>query len=369
MHIINIPIIDYLKLCRNIAEEKGFKWVMVLLARERDSLDSYEDIKKYWDSYNDLTADQILFVFSLANKKEDFYEQCPALEERCWVRAHNPNLLVMNQDVPSISTWDRSSRSILQNHSREMENNINNRNKAVQNNTNYVSDLCKEYGILESQVPAILLFSTNTTMELYKEENPILIPINNDKLYDTIKELLSSIESELKNFKSHQHNIEEIKSQIKEIENNICNSKFSLPERRYLHAKEFLSKVQVTEEEQSIIKEAMEKFDLCACKMFPHPIRGCLNQFINLSLAHENIEETIKQKELHWAELNDKKNKLKEEYEFEIYNMQQIMKTIDIKIHDFKDKCEQEKYRGDVTIIERHDNLKTIKKGYIISKK
>ena len=237
MDIISIPIIDYLKLCRKTADKKGFKWVMVLLARERDSLDSYEDIKKYWDSYNDLTADQILFVFSLANKKEDFYEQCPVLEEQ-WVRVHNPNLLVMNQDVPSISTWDRSSRSILQNHSREIENNINNRNKAVQNNTNYISDLCKEYGILESQVPAILLFSTYTTMELYKEENPILIPINNNKLYDTIKALLSSIESELKNFKSHQHNIEEIKSQIKEIENNICNSKFSSHERRYLHAKE-----------------------------------------------------------------------------------------------------------------------------------
>ena len=103
----------------------------------------------------DLTADQILFVFSLANKKEDFYKQCPALEEQCWVRAHNPNLLVMNQDVPSISTWDRSSRSILQNHSREIENNTNNRDKAVQNNTNYISDLCKEYGILESIISGI----------------------------------------------------------------------------------------------------------------------------------------------------------------------------------------------------------------------
>lgn len=369
MHIIDIPIIDYLKLCRNIAAKKGFKWVMVLLARERDSLESYEDIKKYWDSYNDLTADQILFIFSLANKKEDFYKQYPALEEQSWVRAHNPNLLVMNEDVPSISTWDRLSRSILQNHSREVENNINTRNKAVENNTNYISDLCKEYDILESQVPAILLFSTKTSMELYEEEKPIVIPINNDKLYDTIKELLSSIESELKRFKAHQHNSEEITSGIKEIENNIYNSKFTSYERRYLHAKKFLSEVQVTEEERRVIRVAMEKFDLSACKMFSHPIRGCLNQFINLSLAHENIEGAIKQKELHLAELNDEKNTLEAEYKCDIYNMQQIMNAIEIKIHDFQHKCEQEKYKDNVTIIEGKDTLKTMKNSYFISKK
>ena len=45
MEIINIPIIDYLMLCRHLAAQRGFKWVMVLLARERDAIKSFEDIK------------------------------------------------------------------------------------------------------------------------------------------------------------------------------------------------------------------------------------------------------------------------------------------------------------------------------------
>ncbi len=362
MEIIDIPIIDYLKLCRNIAAKRGFKWVMVLLARERDAVESYQDIKKYWDSYNDLTSDQILFVFSVANEKEDYYGHCPALEEKCWVRAHNPNVLVMNEDVPSISTWDRSSRNILQNH-------INYRKKAVENNTNCISELCAEYNIPESQVPAILLFSTKTSMKLYVEENPIVIPINKDKLYDTIKELLSSIGFELKEFKAHQHNSEKIVAKIKEIEKNICSSRLSSHERRYLHAKNFLSDVQVTEEERAIIRRAMESLDLSACKMFSHPIQGCLNQFINLSHAHENIEDCIIQKELHLTEQNHEKNMLEAEYKCEIDSMHQIMMSIEIKIHEFKDKCEQEKYRDTITIMGGKENLKLIKSGYIISKK
>ncbi len=37
MEIINMPIAEYLKTCKKVAYQRGFVWIMVLLARERDA--------------------------------------------------------------------------------------------------------------------------------------------------------------------------------------------------------------------------------------------------------------------------------------------------------------------------------------------
>ena len=70
MEVTNLPILDYLEFCRNTARNRGYLWVMVLLARKRDSQESYNDIKKYWNSYNDLIHNRILFLFSNSKAKE-----------------------------------------------------------------------------------------------------------------------------------------------------------------------------------------------------------------------------------------------------------------------------------------------------------
>ena len=67
MEISDLPIIDYLRLCRKTAYRRGFLWVMILLAREKDMPNGYDDIIRYWNSYDDLTGDKILFLLSRAN--------------------------------------------------------------------------------------------------------------------------------------------------------------------------------------------------------------------------------------------------------------------------------------------------------------
>ena len=59
LQIISMPVVEYLKMCKTVARQRGFVWVMVLLVRERDAIHSYNDLKHYWDSYNDLTGNYI----------------------------------------------------------------------------------------------------------------------------------------------------------------------------------------------------------------------------------------------------------------------------------------------------------------------
>lgn len=68
-----MPIAEYLKMCKTVAYQRGFVWVMVLLAREHDAVRSYNDLKRYWDSFDDLAGDKILFIMSIANRKEESY--------------------------------------------------------------------------------------------------------------------------------------------------------------------------------------------------------------------------------------------------------------------------------------------------------
>ena len=67
MLITNLSIVEYIQTCIKTAYDQGYLWVMVLLARERDATRSYEELKRYWDSFNDLTGKSILFILSMPN--------------------------------------------------------------------------------------------------------------------------------------------------------------------------------------------------------------------------------------------------------------------------------------------------------------
>lgn len=342
MEIINISIIDYLMLCRNLAADNGFKWIMVLLARERDSKKSYEDIKQYWDSYNDLTGEQILFIFSLANEERKFYTHYPSLEKKCWVKVRNPDFIILNKNVPTIF------------------DDIFHRERALKNNTNYISDLCNEFNISESKVPAILLFPTYGAY-LNEIENPIVIPINNDMLYDTIKKLLTSIENELRGYKDNQNKLKKIISMLNKVDQNISKNKLSKKERHYQQAKKFLSNVNLNQEDHEAINNAIENLDINICDKFSQPIKGNLKQFINLSKYNKNIDLNIIQKEQNISKLEKEKKELELRYKTLEENNIQNINFINRKIFRFKDECEQEKNKNNnITIINDDHSEKTI---------
>lgn len=113
LQIISMPVVEYLKMCKTVARQRGFVWVMVLLARERDVIHSYHDLKHYWDLYNDLTGNKILFIMSIANRSGESYNTYPAHEIKEWRKLYNPNPLIMNQNIPTILGWEFLSEKSL----------------------------------------------------------------------------------------------------------------------------------------------------------------------------------------------------------------------------------------------------------------
>lgn len=346
MEIISIPIIDYLKLCKNLAAQRGFKWVMVLLARERDAIKSFEDIKKYWDSYDDLTAEHILFIFSIANKKEDYYDKYPALEEKSWVRAYNSNLMVMNEQVPVITNEDIYSRKIIQNY----------RNIALSNHTQNISDLCREYDISESKVPAILLFPLHDDTGYSIKNAPLLIPLKNDDLYCAIKHWLSLLDPYLKDIHIYKDRDKKISIELNEIDKMITNNALLSHERRYLRAKTFLQEAQLSIEEQKSIETAIRELDLHICKKFAQPLRGHINQILNLLIAHKDIENVIEQKNSNCIDLYYRKSVLEKKLAENKEKMSESFKLLDRAIIQYKDILDQEECTKNAMVI-NGDNM------------
>lgn len=361
MELITIPIIDYLTLCKNLAAQRGFKWVMVLMARERDAIKSYEDIKKYWDSYNDLTSEKILFVFSLANKQEESYNRHPAFEKECWVRVFNPQLLIMNDTIPSISTWDSQSQNIVHNY----------RNVAIDNHTQNISDLCREYDISESQIPSLLLFNVHSHMPDTITEKPIILPLINDDLYGSIKKLLLYLEPFLKRIKCSELYYEKLRNELKEVRETISNAKLSSQEIRYLRANSFLQNVSLPKETRSQIQHAIETLDLKICHTFSQPLRGCINQIISLLIVNKNIQYDIEQKNLKLIDISNKEAELKNKLIAAEKEKCNAYRSLDQALLDFIEGINQEKIMDNAIIIKENEvlteELRT-KKIYITKK-
>lgn len=154
---------------------------MVLLARERDATRSYQELVEHWESFNDLTSDSILFVLSAKNKKTS-----PLLNYK-----NNPNMFVANKAWHDLDIHHPSRRFLGQ------------RSVAVYNNTQYISEICHSFGVSEKDIPAILLFKLTS----HGHEEPVVIPINEDNLYETIRGLIiatESISNEIKNMQNHK---------------------------------------------------------------------------------------------------------------------------------------------------------------------
>ncbi len=174
-----MSVTEYLDTCLKTAYQKGFLWVMVLLARERDATHSYQELTEYWESFDDLTGDTILFVLSSKNEKTS-----PFLNYK-----YNPNMYVANKLWHNFDVH-HSYRSFLWW-----------RSAAIYNNTQYVSEIRHTFNIGEENIPAILLFKLNS----YGHEKPVVIPISEDNLYNTIQGLIVTTEPILNEIRALQN--------------------------------------------------------------------------------------------------------------------------------------------------------------------
>lgn len=251
---------------------------MVLLARELEAEESYSQLKRGWDSFNDLTNQDFLFIMPAPEHKKDVSHYI-AVEGMEWRRIGTPDFVIMNDNVPMLSKYYVPPVNRIEEYHRL---------EAIKNNTNHVAALCDKYRIRWDELPAIMLFSTNQLIE----QQPIVIPIVGDKLYQELELLIVGLQTYLEQ-------VREIRAKVRIINDNLDKKKAELnnsviPKKiqRFLEAKELLkSKLGcMPETERDEIVEAINKRDYKICIKHPQPLRGELNRIIDYFVSDENIE-------------------------------------------------------------------------------
>ncbi len=278
MEIIHVPIVDFLETSRKAAYQKGYLYVVVLLARELEAEESYSQLKRGWMSFNDLTNQYFLFIVPAPDHEEDVSHYI-AVEGMEWRRIGTPDFVIKNEQVPMLSRYYAPSTNKTEEY-RRLE--------AIENNTNHVTALCEKYHIRWNELPAIMLFST---MQLI-EPNPIVIPIVGDNLYKELEALIVKLQTCLEQYRKVRVKAKEVNDKLKKKKEELNRSVVPKRIKRFLKVKTSLkSELEcMSEIERKEIVEAVYNRDYKICAKYPQPLRGELNCIIDFYLSDENIE-------------------------------------------------------------------------------
>lgn len=303
MNISDMPIIEYLRLCLKTAEHRGFLWVMVLLARERDIPNGYADIKRYWNSYDDLTGDKILFLLTTSNNPDEHTEIILIHEKERYNRIGSSNLLIVNNKPLHISEEDFPANA----------EDYWIREEALRNTSLHISPILRKYRLSERDIPAILLIPT------MEHSSPVIIRGIND-VYSSLRSLIIYLEPLLREFDDCKLIMANKDNEIADTVNAIQANNQMITDKRiqkYLQSKEYVGNFMkgMDSDSRESLKSAIDNRDLSVCARFEQPLRAHLNRLIDMQPQIGEIEFDSQTYAARNAELSEKKKRLECEHE------------------------------------------------------
>ncbi len=334
MEIVNIPIIDFYRYCLDYAYERGFKWVLCLLAREADAEMSYRQIKRYWNSLHDLTGNQILFVFAGALREDDEYLSVLHHEHESWRGLQNATLHILDKNLPTIPYYKYP----------ELDFNKHSFGEITVNHTRAISELRDYFGLSEKVIPSLVFTPTYRLIQ----DKHVAVPLKGENIYKEIKEIFGILESPLKELKMDQDNYEQMKIQLTEISQQIERLNYGTKiKRRYINAKSWLN-VIINNTDNNRVKNnlitAMRSRVVIDWHLFDRQTRAYLNQYIDLLNNNPDIESECEKtvSELTMLRIeSDKKNSIVENLQNKIISQYECLGQIIVGLSDKVDSNEE----------------------------
>lgn len=338
MEIVNIPIVDFYKNCLDCAYERGFKWVLCLLAREADAEKTYKQIQKYWNSFHDLTGNQILFIFAGALKEDNEYSSILHHEFETWRGLRNASLHIVDENMLTIPYYKYS----------EIDFNKHSFGVITENHTRSISELRDYLGLSEKVIPSLVF---TPTYKLIQDKH-IVVPLKGENIYQEIKEIIGKLESPLKELKMEQENYEQIKIQLAEISQQIETFNHGTKiQKRYVNAKSYL-KTMIDNTDNGRLKNnlitAMHSRVITDWHLFDRQTRAYLNQYIDLLKNNPDIEFECEKMVSELTRLrleSDKKNSIAENLHNKIISQYQCLEQI---INEFPDKVDSNEEKSNI---------------------
>ncbi len=180
MDIAQIPIVDFLKLCKDGARRKGYKWIVTIICREADSKGFYEMIKREWRSLDSITGHSMLVLLA-GNESGDNSELID--KDYDYIRRYNDFATVIGGEESEVRTDLSSVRYEL------LEEFLP---KVEKNQTDAVDSLREYFGLKERDIPCIVY------TPLYEGKIPVSniivkIPKGKTDIYTYFKDLFDEI--------------------------------------------------------------------------------------------------------------------------------------------------------------------------------
>ncbi len=180
-----IPMTDFFKYCQTAAFDKGFLWIVCLLSREADSQSLYENLKKQWNSLNDITGSR--FVFMFAGHQDENCDSTLVLNKITYREISsisNPFMHIFNIPHLRPNMPPEEQRKYLAARSKYYD-------KLPENQTKEISELRDYFQISEKEIPCLIFISLTSNKR-------IIVPVEGDDLYSYFKKMIINIEDKLK---------------------------------------------------------------------------------------------------------------------------------------------------------------------------
>lgn len=319
MDFAPIPITIFYEKCLSGAKERGFNWVVSLLARESDVDNLYYNLKRSWASLDSITGKYFLFLFAgKENTTQDERWNSRIADKYVeYVMRYNDYMTILNgckNGEPVLSSgicydWRRDENGF--------------KKYVEQTQTDAIYSLRKYFNLKESNIPCLVFTSLYAKCNYFVKINPFA----ND-IYRYFKELFNDITP----FLDDLDGIENTKAKLikkrdtdqAEIESMSLNK---IEKILYLY-KELIHLAEDTNDSlllECVINRHYYKFK--------QPIRGKLSKYIDLTKDYEkknNKEFKIN----NFTEENLKKINIKNYLEKEIT-------TISIEIENINHEYEK----------------------------
>lgn len=300
MEILKIPIVDFLKYSLDSAYQQGFSWVMLLLARDADAEDIYQQVKRYWDSLHDLTGKNILFVFAGKLNKSSESNSLLWHEAKDYRALANPSIRFISDNIPTVP-YDMYPRYTLKKFDR---------NELAVTHTRSITELRDFLNLSEKDIPSVVFIPTHIAARAEK----VIVRLKHENIYQMIKGIFEDFEDTLKSLKKEQDDYNRINDQLIEIDENIeCLQKGTNIQNGFKSVKNYLeSRVRNAGDDilKTSLQNAIDKKMIDETQKFNRKTQKYLNQYIYLLKQYPTLEEECKVIESRIIDLEEKKRKL-----------------------------------------------------------
>lgn len=280
MEIIKIPILDFFKYSLDSAYERGFIWVMCLLARDADAEETYQQVKSYWDSFHDLTGKIILFVFAGKQSEEKQPTALLRHEAKNYRALTNPSIRFVGDDAPTLPHYMYPSFNY---ETYQM-------NDLAVTHTRSITELRDFFGLSEIDVPSLVFVPTHPLAR----EKRVVIKLRKENLYQMVKKIVESLEEPLIKLKKTQDDYAHIDDRLTELNHEIKHLQVdSNIQNRFSKAKSYLvGLIQKTEDDnlKLCLQDIISNKIVYDWHRFDHQTRAYLNQYLDLLKRYPTLD-------------------------------------------------------------------------------